>query len=295
MKINPNEFRLSEGKPVNLKSRPTRIADFYDSKKEYKDQLEDSVQQIGELQELLFASSRHSLLLIFQGMDTAGKDGAIGHVLTGVNPLGFQVYSFKQPSAEELKHDFLWRTTVRLPERGRIGVFNRSYYEEVLVVKVHPEFLQGQNLPQGFLDKKNIWSQRYRSINEFEQHMWQNGTRVVKFYLHLSKEEQAKRLMARIDDPQKKWKFNPGDIEERKLWPKYIQAYEACLTATSTKQAPWYVVPADDKKNARLIIASIVENELKGLKLKWPQASRAARKELGAIKSLLKSEIGEED
>lgn len=293
MKINPSTFRVPEGRPFNLQMWPTRIDPVYDTKKDYKDKLKDDVEEIGRLQPMLFASNQYALLLIFQGMDTSGKDGAVSHVLTGVNPLGFQVYNFKQPSAEELDHDFLWRTTVRLPERGRIGVFNRSYYEEVLVVKVHPEFLKGQNLPQGVLDKKNLWKQRYQSINDFESHMVRNGTRVVKFYLHLSKDEQGRRLLDRIEDKEKNWKFNPGDMEERKLWPKYMQAYQECLAATSTKQAPWYVVPADDKKNARLIVSKIVVSELKKLKLQYPQVSSETKKAFVASRKMLEAELGD--
>jgi PPK2 family polyphosphate:nucleotide phosphotransferase len=291
MKINAAAFRVPEGKPFNLQMMPTRIDAVYESKKDYKEKLEKDVEELSSLQPKLYAEGKHALLLIFQGMDTAGKDGAISHVLTGVNPMGFQVASFKQPSAEELRHDFLWRTTVRLPERGRIGIFNRSYYEEVLVVKVHPEFLGGQNLPKGLVGK-SIWKQRYRSINEFESHLARSGTRVVKFYLHLSKEEQGRRLLARIEDKDKNWKFNPGDVDERQLWPKYMQAYQDCIAATSTKNAPWYVVPADDKKAARLIVSHIVLAELSKLNPKYPQASREVKKAFGESRKALRAELG---
>ena len=216
---------------------------------------EEQVEELSSLQRLHYASNRYAVLLIFQAMDAAGKDGAIRHVMSGVNPQGCQVFSFKHPSATELDHDFLWRTTQCLPERGRIGIFNRSYYEEVLIVRVHPEILRSQGLPDELLHEKTIWQERYRSIVDLENHLHRNGTRIIKFFLHLSKEEQRKRFIDRIDEPEKNWKFSMADIEERKYWKQYMQAYEACLSATSTKIAPWYVVPADDKKNTRLIIS----------------------------------------
>ena len=217
-------------------------------------------------------------------MDAAGKDGAIQHVMSGVDPKGCEVFSFKQPSAEELQHDFLWRTTCRLPERGRIGIFNRSYYEEVLIVRVHPEILRGQGLPDELLDKKTLWQERYRSITDLEEHLHRNGTRIIKFFLHLSKDEQRKRLLERIDKPAKNWKFSLTDIGERKLWDHYMKAYEACLSATSTASAPWYVVPADYKKNARLIISQIILDTLKQLRMSYPEANKARRKELKSIR-----------
>ena len=242
---------------------------------------------MSSLQRLHYASNRYALLLIFQGMDAAGKDGAIRHVMSGVNPQGCEVFSFKQPSAEELKHDFLWRTTRRLPERGRIGIFNRSYYEEVLIVRVHPEILRGQGLPDELLDEKTIWKERYRSIVDLEEHLHRNGTRIIKFFLHLSKEEQRKRFLERIDEPDKNWKFSLADIQERRYWKHYMKAYEACLSATSTHHAPWYVVPADDKENARLIVSQIILDTLKELKMSYPEANKARRKELRSIRKLL--------
>jgi PPK2 family polyphosphate:nucleotide phosphotransferase len=239
------------------------------------------------LQRLHYASNRYALLLIFQGMDAAGKDGAIAHVMFGVNPQGCEVFSFKQPSAEELKHDFLWRTTRRLPERGRIGIFNRSDYEEVLIVRVHPEVLRGQGLPDELLDEKSIWKERYRSIVDLEEHLHRNGTQIIKFFLHLSKDEQRKRFLARIDEPDKNWKFSQGDVEERKLWKRYAKAYEACLSETSTKHGPWYIVPADDKENARLIISQGILDTLKKLKMSYPEPTKARRKELLSIRKLL--------
>ena len=245
------------------------------------------MQQLSSLQHLHYASNRYALLLIFQGMDAAGKDGAIRHVMSGVNPEGCEVFSFKQPSAEELEHDFLWRTTCRLPERGRIGIFNRSYYEEVLVVRVHPEILRSQGLSEELRDEKTIWKERYRSIVDLESHLYRNGTRTVKIFLHLSLEEQRKRFLERIDEPDKNWKFSLSDIHERKYWKDYMKAYEACLSATSTHHAPWYVVPADDKENARLIVSRIVLDALQDLKMAYPKATKKRRLELQAIRKEL--------
>ena len=257
------------------------------SKKEYKELLEQHIEKLASLQQLHYASHKYALLLIFQGMDGAGKDGAIRHVMSGVNPEGCEVFSFKQPSAEELDHDFLWRTTCRLPERGRIGIFNRSYYEEVLVVRVHPEILRTQGLPEELRDEKNIWEQRYDSIVNMEKHLHRNGTQIVKIFLHLSNEEQRKRFLARIDEPDKNWKFSTSDIHERKYWKHYMEAYEDCLHATSTHHAPWYVVPADDKENARLIVSQIVLDALGELKMAYPRTTAKRRLELQAIKKLL--------
>jgi PPK2 family polyphosphate:nucleotide phosphotransferase len=287
MKINPDDFRVTPGKKVRLRKWPTDIKPLYKSGKQYKESLVEDVRDLSALQHLLYASDTYALLLIFQAMDAAGKDGAISHVLGGVNPQGCEVYSFKQPSAEESEHDFLWRTNCRLPARGRIGVFNRSYYEEVLVVRVHPEILQSQGLPGELMGKRTIWRDRYRSIVDMERHLHRNGTRVVKFYLHLSKEEQRKRLLKRIDVPEKNWKFNLGDVKERKFWDDYTRAYEECLGATSTKAAPWHIVPADDKLNARLIVSRIVIGVLKGLGMRYPGVTRARRAELRAIRRQL--------
>jgi PPK2 family polyphosphate:nucleotide phosphotransferase len=220
-------------------------------------------------------------------MDGAGKDGAIRHVMSGVNPEGCEVFSFKQPSAEELEHDFLWRTTCRLPERGRIGIFNRSYYEDVLVVRVHPELLKSQGLPQELRDKKDIWSERYESIRDLEKHLHRNGTQTVKIFLHLSYKEQRKRFLARIDEPEKNWKFSLADIHERKYWGKYGQAFEECLTATSTRHAPWYAVPADDKESARLIVSQIVLEAMGALKMSYPRTTAKRRAELEGIRKEL--------
>ena len=287
MKIHSKDFRVSAGKSVNLKQWPTLVKPFYRSKKRYHKLLEQHIDQLSSLQRLHYASNRYSLLLIFQAMDAAGKDGAIRHVMSGVNPQGCQVFSFKQPSADELEHDFLWRTTCRLPERGRIGIFNRSYYEEVLIVRVHPEILSSQRLPHELPERKTIWKDRYRSIVDLEEHLHRNGTRIIKFYLHLSQEEQRKRFLARIDEPDKNWKFSLADVHERKSWPLYMQAYEACLSATSTATAPWYVVPADDKKNARLIVSQIILDAFNELPMAYPKTTAKRRSELKAIRKQL--------
>ena len=287
MRIDTNDFRVPAGKKIKLKKWPTGIKPLYKSEKEYKDLLAADVDQLSALQRLLYASSTYSLLLIFQALDAAGKDGAISHILSGVNPQGCEVFSFKHPSAEELEHDFLWRTTCRLPARGRIGVFNRSYYEEVLIVRVHPEILRGQCIPAELSSKDTIWKGRYRSIVELEGHLHRNGTRVLKFFLHLSKEEQRKRLLARIDEPGKNWKFSQADLVERGFWSQYTSAYEECLSATSTKAAPWYVVPADDKLNARLIVSRVVIEALHGLEMSYPKLTDAQRGELGAMRKQL--------
>jgi PPK2 family polyphosphate:nucleotide phosphotransferase len=287
MNINFKDFYSMEGKKVDLKSWPTRIKPFYKSEKQYKELHAKHVKELSFLQSVLYSFDRYSILLIFQGMDAAGKDGVIKHVMSGINPEGCQVFSFKSPSVEDLQHDFLWRTTRDLPERGRIGIFNRSYYEEVLIVRVHPQILRAQEIPAGLVSKKNIWQQRYRSIKDFEKHLYYNGTRIIKFFLHLSKEEQQKRFLERIDDPVKNWKFSPADIKERGFWKQYMEAYEDCLTATSTNIAPWYVVPADDKENAWLIVSSIIVNALKDLKMSYPKLDAKRRQELQSMRRLL--------
>ena len=286
-RIHSKDFRVRPGEKVQLREWPTSVKPVYESKKEYRKLLEAHVAELSSLQLLHYASNRYALLLIFQGMDAAGKDGAIRHVMSGVNPEGCQVSSFKQPSAAELEHDFLWRTTRRLPERGQIGIFNRSYYEEVLVVRVHPEMLRSQGLSAELRDEKHIWEERYRSIVDLESHLYRNGTRTIKVFLHLSREEQRKRFLERIDEPEKNWKFSMADIHERKYWKDYQQAYEECLGATSTAHAPWYVVPADDKENARLIISQIILDALSELKLAYPRTTPKRRRELEAIRALL--------
>jgi len=288
MKIDPKDFRVQHGKKVNLEKWPTIVKPFFHSKKQYQKLLEEHIEKLSSLQRVHYASGRYALLLIFQGMDAAGKDSAIRHVLSGVNPQGCEVFSFKQPSAEELAHDFLWRTTCRLPERGRIGIFNRSYYEEVLIARVHPEILRAQGIPDELIDMKTIWGERFRSIVDLEEHLFHNGTRIVKIFLHLSKDEQRKRFLQRIDDPDKNWKFSLADIHERPYWKAYKEAYEDCLSATTSHHAPWYVVPADDKENARLIISGIVLDALGSLAMAYPKVTVKRLKELESIRKLLK-------
>ena len=280
MKLDIDEFRVREGEKLDVKKRPTRIKPLYASETDYEKILAKQTSEIAHLQNLQYAHDRYAVLLIFQAMDAAGKDGAIKHVMSGINPAGCEVTSFKQPSHEELDHDFLWRAAKRLPERGRIGIFNRSYYEEVLVVRVRPEILKGQQLPDEIRNDKDIWKDRYRSIVDLERHLHRNGTRIAKFFLHISKNEQRKRFLARIDDPEKNWKFNVGDVKDRKYWKQYMKAYEACLSATSSDEAPWYVVPGDDKPNARLIVSEIISETMKGLKMSYPQMSEEHLKEL---------------
>jgi len=287
MKIKSKDFRVHPGDKVELGKCPTIVKPYFKSKKQYQELLEEHTVALSALQRLHYASGRYAVLLIFQGMDAAGKDGAIRHVMSGVNPQGCEVFAFKQPSAEELKHDFLWRTTCRLPERGRIGIFNRSYYEEVLITRVHPEILRGQGLPAELLDEKTIWEERYRSIVDLEKHLHRNGTRIVKIFLHLSKDEQRKRFLERIDDPDKNWKFSLSDSHERKFWHQYVEAYEDCLNATSTHDAPWYVVPADDKENARVIVSQIVLDGLGKLKMAYPKIDEKRLRELKSIRENL--------
>jgi PPK2 family polyphosphate:nucleotide phosphotransferase len=282
-----HEFRVNDGATVDLDKWPTRVDPVYATKREYQEILSAHTKALSEQQELLYASNSYAILMIFQAMDAAGKDGAIKHVMSGVNPQGCRVTSFKHPTPAELGHDFLWRTTRELPGRGQIGIFNRSYYEEVLIVRVHPEILRAENMPDKRLNEKKVWHERYRSILDLERHLDLNGTKIVKFFLHLSKEEQRKRLLYRIVDPHKNWKFSAADIEERKFWDKYMKAYEKCLSATSTDRAPWYVVPADDKLNARLIVSRIVLDTIKALRLSYPASSAARRKELQALRKRL--------
>jgi PPK2 family polyphosphate:nucleotide phosphotransferase len=289
-KINPDDFRVRPGKSVDLNRWPTKGKPVYSSKEEYRRILSEHIQKLSDQQNLLYASNRYALLLIFQAMDAAGKDSAIKRVMSGVNPQGCQVFSFKHPSTEELEHDFLWNAVRRLPERGHIGIFNRSYYEEVLIVRVHREILSNEDLPDELVDKKHFWRDRYRSIENLEDHLYHNGTRIVKFFLHLSKEEQKKRFLKRIDDPEKNWKFSADDIKERKYWKQYMKAYEECLSATSTDTAPWYIVPADDKENTGLIISRIALDAIEKLKLSYPKSSPEHRRELKTIRKQLITE-----
>jgi PPK2 family polyphosphate:nucleotide phosphotransferase len=289
-KIDPDDYRVRPGKKVHLDQWPTKGKPVYGSEKEYEQLLGEHIEKLTELQNLLYATNRYALLLIFQAMDAAGKDSAIKHVMSGVNPQGCQVFSFKHPSAEELEHDFLWNAIRRLPERGHIGIFNRSYYEEVLIVRVHREILSNEDLPEELVDRKHFWRDRYRSIENLEDHLHRNGTRVIKFFLHLSKDEQKKRFLKRIDNPDKNWKFSADDIKERAYWKQYMTAFEECLSATSTHNAPWYVVPADDKENTGLIISRIIVDALEGLKMSYPKTTPQRRRELLAIRKQLAKE-----
>lgn len=284
MKINPNDFRARGSKTISLRKRPTAIAPVYKSKADYQKLLQEQAARLSALQELLYASNRFALLLIFQGMDTAGKDGAIKHVMSGVNPQGCQVFSFRHPCATELQHDFLWRTSRDLPERGRIGIFNRSYYEEVLIVRVHRALLGSEGMRD---PPHDVWQERFCSIADMERHLHINDTRIVKFFLHISKSEQRKRLLERIGDKEKTWKFSFSDVEERKRWKQYMSAYEEVISVTSTRESPWYVIPADDKDNARLIISQIVVDTLQSLKMSYPKVDASLGKKLEKVREEL--------
>jgi PPK2 family polyphosphate:nucleotide phosphotransferase len=287
MKMNVDRFRVAQGSRVDLTKWPTLAAPVYKSEDHYAQLLQEYVGTINAQQQLLNASERFAVLVIFQAMDAGGKDSAVAHVMTGINPQGCRVTSFKAPSDQELKHDFLWRAMRELPERGRIGIFNRSYYEDVLIARVHPEILRNQGLPVPSRGDNEVWHGRYRSIVGFERHLHANSTRVIKIFLHISKEEQRKRLLQRIDTPEKNWKIRPEDIEERRFWPDYMKAYGKCLTATSTRRAPWFVVPADDKRNGRLIVSRILLDAFLALDLKFPKTTPARRTELAAMRAQL--------
>lgn len=279
---NQKTFRVDGTEPFSIKKAPTRIKDVYDDKKEYEEMLAGSIRDLDEMQNMMYAHNRYGLLVIFQALDAAGKDGTIRHVLSGVNPAGIRVETFKRPTSLELEHDYLWRTTRMLPERGTITIFNRSYYEEVLVVKVHPEILTGTQLLPDELkaDVGNVMENRYKDIRNFEKYLYRNGIRVVKFFLNISKKEQAERLIERIKDPGKNWKFEEGDVKERNYWDDYQKAFEDCINATATKKCPWYVIPADDKKNMRLIVGKIIGEEMKKLDMHYPETSPERAAEL---------------
>jgi PPK2 family polyphosphate:nucleotide phosphotransferase len=287
--------RVKPGTKVRLKNHDPGWEGDRDLPKEERKRLAQElltqdVSTLADAQELLYASNTWSVLVILQAMDSAGKDGTIKHVMSGVNPQGVQVFSFKHPSAEELDHDFLWRTSRNLPERGRIGIFNRSYYEEVLIVKVHPELVRAQRIPGADPEKRQFWRQRYESINHLEEHLSRNGTVIVKFFLHLSKEEQRRRFLARINDPAKHWKFSAGDVAERAYWDEYMDAYQAMLTETTTEWAPWHVVPADHKWVTRAVVASILRRRIEALDLRYPEVTSEKREEIAAAKRQLEPE-----
>ena len=293
MEIDSDIFRLSPDDKVDLTQRPTSIAPLFKSEKQYKKILKSHVKELSSLQRLHYVDNHRALLLIFQGMDTAGKDGAIRHVMSGINPQGVKVWSFKEPSAEELRHDFLWRASSRLPERGQIAIYNRSYYEEVVVARVHPEVLRKQELPEQLFDEKTIWTDRYRSITDFEEHLHRNGTHVIKIFLHLSKDEQANRLRERIDLPEKNWKVNNSDFYNRDFWESYMNAHEDCLNETSSDHSPWFIVPADNKEDARLIVSHVLLDWFRSLNLEYPKISESRRQELAALRSKLSRSVEE--
>lgn len=287
MKIDPKDYRVIEGDKEILAKSSTLTYPLYKSDSHYSEIIAKRVDQMREKQQLLFASNRYSLLIIFQAMDAAGKDSVIKHIMAGVNPQGCQVFSFKHPTGVELAHDFLWRTTRELPERGRMGIFNRSYYEEVLIVRVHPEIFRSERIPDVPDQASLIWDNRFRSIRDLEQHLHRSGTRVIKIFLNLSKAEQAKRFVARIDDPDKNWKFSRADMAERNFWDDYMMAYAGCLAETSTSDVPWYIVPADDKKNTALIVSQIVLDTIDELQLEYPVPSLTHRHDLREIRAHL--------
>lgn len=288
--MNIEKFLAPEGEKLNLKKHKTDFTGDYKDKKAAETDLQKNIEKLAVLQDVLYADNKHALLIIFQAMDAAGKDGAIKHVMSGLNPQGCQVFSFKQPSAEELDHDYLWRCAKNAPERGRLGIFNRSYYEEVLVVRVHQAILQSQLLPDAVENDKNIWKKRFEQIKNYENYLAENGIHVIKFFLNVSKEEQKKRFLARIDEPEKNWKFSAGDAKERAFWDDYMKCYEEAISATSTKNSPWYVVPADKKWFTRAAISEIIVKKLESLDLKYPTISEAQHAELLKAKEILESE-----
>jgi PPK2 family polyphosphate:nucleotide phosphotransferase len=283
-----DKFRVNDGKHFRLKDYDPGDTGHWRSKEHAEEAVQEGIARTADLQDKLYAQDNWALLLIFQALDAAGKDGAIKHVMSGVNPQGCQVHSFKAPSEVELQHDFLWRTTCELPERGHIGIFNRSYYEEVLVVRVHPAILKSQKTPPSLVGKK-IWEERFEDICGFERHMARSGTVIRKFFLHLSKKEQKKRFLARLEEPEKNWKFSASDIHERNYWGDYQNAYEEMIQATSTKDAPWYVVPADNKWFSRLVISAVIVDTLESLDLCYPKVDEAKLKELKAAEKILES------
>jgi PPK2 family polyphosphate:nucleotide phosphotransferase len=284
-----DRFRVKSGTTVDLDGHPTDFTGEFTDKAQAKDLLEKNIERLSDLQDTLYAQNIHSLLVIFQAMDAAGKDSAIEHVMSGVNPQGCQVVAFKAPSAEELDHDYLWRCQVALPERGKIGIFNRSHYEEVLVVRVHPEILKAQQLPDDIKNSPDIWQQRYRQIREWERTLTENRTAVLKFFLHVSKEEQKKRFLKRIQQPEKNWKFSARDVKERELWNEYMDAYRETMQATSTDDAPWYIIPADKKWFTRLAVSEIMVEKLESMNLTYPQITADERSGLEEARRLLES------
>ncbi len=291
-KYNLEDYRFDGSKPLKIQSLPTRFKDIYDDNEEYVAMQDEAAHKLDELQSMMYAHNRYGLLIIFQAMDAAGKDGTIKHVISGVNPAGVQIHSFKRPSEDELEHDFLWRTNKVLPQRGSIGIFNRSYYEEVLVVKVESEILtKTQRIPTELTDDLDkTWKRRYKDIKNMEKYLHRNGIRVIKFFLNVSKKEQGERLIERIKDPSKNWKFEEQDIKVREKWDEYMHAYESCINETASKNAPWYVIPADDKKNMRLTVAKIICDELKDMKMSYPLVSATRSEELQSFIDVIENQ-----
>jgi len=285
-----DRFRVEEGSNFRLKDHPTDFTGDYNHKQQAVEDLQKNILRLRELQQVLYADDTYSLLIIFQAMDAAGKDGAIEHVMSGVNPQGCQVVSFKQPSSEERDHNYLWRCQKAVPERGKIGIFNRSHYEEVLIVRVHPEILQSQQLPDEIKNDKDIWKHRFKQIREWEDQLVSNGTQVIKFFLNVSKNEQKKRFLARIDEKEKNWKFSMGDVKERALWDDYMKAYEEAIEKTSTDKAPWYVIPADKKWFTRLAVSEVIVEKLESMDLRFPEVTDQHMAELLEAKKILEAE-----
>jgi PPK2 family polyphosphate:nucleotide phosphotransferase len=288
--MNTDKFLVREGSKLDLKKHPTDFTGDYTDKKQAEKDLQQNVERLRDLQDVMYAQDKQSLLVIFQAMDAAGKDGAIEHVMSGVNPQGCHVVSFKQPSDEELSHDFLWRCAKNVPERGKIGIFNRSHYEEVLVVRVHPGILQGQHLPDAIKNDRNIWKKRFEQIRNFESNLAANGTRILKFFLNVSKAEQKQRFLSRIVEEDKNWKFSMGDVKERGFWNDYMKAYTDAITNTSTKNAPWYVIPADKKWFTRLAVSEVIVQTLESMDLSYPSVTAEHKAELAEAKKMLEGE-----
>ncbi|MEZ4775168.1 MAG: polyphosphate kinase 2 family protein [Bacteroidia bacterium] len=292
VKIDIRPFEYIGDRKFDIRKSPTQVEDFYKDKSHYKALMQEFQEEINDLQTMMYAHDRYSLLLIFQAMDAAGKDGTIQNVMSGVNPHGVTIHSFKKPSEQELDHDFLWRTTIAFPQRGKIGIFNRSYYEEVLVVKVHPEILtKYQRLPKELvIDPEKVWTQRYEDIRNLEKFAFRNGTRVVKFFLNISKDEQRKRFLSRLDEPSKNWKFAEADVKERGYWDEYMKAYDACINATASPEAPWYVIPADDKNNMRLIVSQVILDHMNQLDMRYPEVDETRKSEFARFREMLEKD-----
>jgi PPK2 family polyphosphate:nucleotide phosphotransferase len=288
--MNIDKFRIKENSKVDLNDHRTDFTDGFPDKHEANDGLKKNVERLSELQDTLYAQNVYSLLIVFQAMDAAGKDSAIEHVMSGVNPMGCHVVSFKAPSDEEIDHDYLWRCQKALPERGKLGIFNRSHYEEVLVVRVHPEILQSQHLPDDIKKSSDIWNQRFRQIRNWEDSLYETGTHIIKFFLNVSKEEQKKRFLKRIAEPEKNWKFSARDVKEREHWDDYMKAYREAIAGTSTERSPWYIIPADKKWFTRLAVSEVIVRKLESMKLSYPELDNEGKAQLASVKEALQNE-----